>query len=85
MQNLLWQQRPCDEVEFVACLPLKFSPEETLSLQYGDVQTTPFLLHVKGMVTWRHFDLTCLDCTLQNKNHIHLIAVKLLFLIVRLL
>lgn len=52
----------------MAHLPLKFRPEETLSLQYGDVQTTPFLLHIDGMVAWRHFNMACLDCTLQSPN-----------------
>lgn len=43
---VLWQHSACDEVWITAWLPLKFSPEETLPLQDGDMQTTPFLLHI---------------------------------------
>lgn len=66
----------------MAHLPLKFHPEQTLSLQYGDVEATPLLLHVNGVVSWRHLDMACLDCTLTRQNttivnlHIYFISLR---------
>lgn len=53
-----------------ADLPLKLCPEEALSLQDGNVKTTPLLLHIKRVVAWRNFDKACLNRPLTNRKQV---------------
>lgn len=56
-------------------LPLKLCPEETLSLQDGDMQTTPFLLHINWVITRWYFNVPCLYCTLKITKQISILSI----------